>query len=129
MGPIFVGWSQCVFCPGCCLYQNYHQQYDAKPNARGYCGLRPLGVELDISGLEERWKGFVRKGWKGVCMFQRVFFQPVRAFLSIVCRKMQVQCSVSMVIQIDYQRFSFSPSEENRRTIILGLLPPVRVPV
>ena len=43
--------------------QNYHQQYDAKPNARGYCGLRPLGVELDISGLEERsvfltvWQG------------------------------------------------------------------------
>lgn len=33
--------------------ENYHQQYDAKPNARGYCGLRPLGVELDISGLEE----------------------------------------------------------------------------
>ncbi|CAJ1403151.1 unnamed protein product [Effrenium voratum] len=34
--------------------ENFHQQYDAKPNARGYCGLRPLNVQLDISGLEER---------------------------------------------------------------------------
>ena len=32
--------------------QKYHQQYDAKPGNRDYCGLRPLGVQLDISGLE-----------------------------------------------------------------------------
>lgn len=26
--------------------EGYHQQYDAKPGARGYCGLRPTGVSL-----------------------------------------------------------------------------------
>ena len=56
------------------VYQNYHQQYDAKPNARGYCGLRPLGVELDISGLEERWTGFVEKGWNRYVHVSRCVF-------------------------------------------------------
>eukprot|EP00931_Biecheleriopsis_adriatica_P038015 TRINITY_DN21804_c0_g1_i1.p1 TRINITY_DN21804_c0_g1~~TRINITY_DN21804_c0_g1_i1.p1 ORF type:complete len:292 (+),score=59.05 TRINITY_DN21804_c0_g1_i1:50-877(+) len=31
--------------------EDYHQQYDAKPGSRRYCGLSPLGVQLDISGL------------------------------------------------------------------------------
>ncbi|KAF4744448.1 hypothetical protein FOZ63_034177, partial [Perkinsus olseni] len=26
--------------------EDYHQQYDAKPGSRQYCGLRPLGVEF-----------------------------------------------------------------------------------
>lgn len=32
--------------------EDYHQQYDAKPGSRRYCGLSPLGVNLDISGLK-----------------------------------------------------------------------------
>ncbi|KAF4674847.1 hypothetical protein FOL47_008595 [Perkinsus chesapeaki] len=32
--------------------EDYHQQYDAKPGSRQYCGLRPLGVEVFIVGLD-----------------------------------------------------------------------------
>lgn len=32
--------------------EGYHQQYDAKPGSRRYCGLSPLGVPLDITGIE-----------------------------------------------------------------------------
>jgi len=31
--------------------EDYHQQYDAKPGNRQYCGLSPTGKELDISAL------------------------------------------------------------------------------
>ena len=41
-------WSQI----GPARREKYHQQYDAKPGNRDYCGLRPLGVQLDIGGLE-----------------------------------------------------------------------------
>ncbi|CAE6959811.1 msrA2 [Symbiodinium natans] len=36
--------------------ESYHQQYDAKPGNRDYCGLRPLGVQLDISDVEKMEK-------------------------------------------------------------------------
>lgn len=29
--------------------EDYHQQYDAKPGSRRYCGLSPLGAKLDLS--------------------------------------------------------------------------------
>jgi len=32
--------------------EDYHQQYDAKPGARGYCGLQPLGVTFDATGIQ-----------------------------------------------------------------------------
>mmetsp|Transcript_38745 Transcript_38745/g.70346 ORF Transcript_38745/g.70346 Transcript_38745/m.70346 type:complete len:282 (+) Transcript_38745:178-1023(+) len=33
--------------------EDSHQQYDAKPGSRYYCGLSPLGAKLDISGLAD----------------------------------------------------------------------------
>lgn len=33
--------------------EDSHQQYDAKPGSRQYCGLSPLGVKLDTSKVEE----------------------------------------------------------------------------
>jgi len=33
--------------------EEYHQQYDAKPGSRQYCGLRPLGISFpDLSPKE-----------------------------------------------------------------------------
>jgi len=32
--------------------EDYHQQYDAKPGTRQYCGLSPTGQELDVSDLK-----------------------------------------------------------------------------
>jgi len=32
--------------------EDYHQQYDGKPNTRQYCGLRPTGVDFDESAME-----------------------------------------------------------------------------
>lgn len=32
--------------------EDYHQQYDAKPGSRQYCGLRPTGETLDISEFQ-----------------------------------------------------------------------------
>lgn len=28
--------------------EDYHQQYEAKPGSRSYCGLRPLGIKLEL---------------------------------------------------------------------------------
>ena len=28
--------------------EDYHQQYEAKPNSRAYCGLRPTGVKIEL---------------------------------------------------------------------------------
>ena len=36
------------------LRQSFHQQYDAKPGNRDYCGLRPLGVQLDVNDIETK---------------------------------------------------------------------------
>ena len=30
--------------------EDYHQQYDAKPSGRDYCGLRPLKFSSDVMG-------------------------------------------------------------------------------
>jgi len=32
--------------------EDNHQQYDAKPGSRQYCGLSPLGAKLDVSNLD-----------------------------------------------------------------------------
>lgn len=32
--------------------EDYHQQYDAKPGSRYYCGLSPTGAQLDISDVQ-----------------------------------------------------------------------------
>mmetsp|Transcript_2010 Transcript_2010/g.4462 ORF Transcript_2010/g.4462 Transcript_2010/m.4462 type:complete len:204 (-) Transcript_2010:81-692(-) len=31
--------------------EDYHQQYDAKPGTRQYCGLQPTGATMDVSDL------------------------------------------------------------------------------
>lgn len=31
--------------------EDYHQQYDAKPGSRKYCGLQPSGKTMDLSGI------------------------------------------------------------------------------
>jgi len=32
--------------------EDYHQQYDAKPGSRQYCGLSPTGAKLDVSDMD-----------------------------------------------------------------------------
>lgn len=32
--------------------EDYHQQYDAKPGSRQYCGLSPTGAQLDVSDVQ-----------------------------------------------------------------------------
>jgi len=40
--------TEIVPAPEFYIAEDYHQQYDAKPNSRQYCGLRPLGVKLPM---------------------------------------------------------------------------------
>jgi len=47
-GPIV---TEIVPAPEFYIAEDYHQQYDAKPNTRQYCGLRPTGVSFDEEAM------------------------------------------------------------------------------